>query len=44
MDFLQSAVGFLVGGSVIAGVTYPAHYVDLRYGGILAVNRILTGL
>ena len=37
-------VRFLVGGSIIVGVTSLARSVDPGYGGILAVNRILTDL
>ncbi|HUK92521.1 MAG TPA: hypothetical protein VLU98_00630 [Methanomicrobiales archaeon] len=44
MDILPNVAKFLVGGSIIVGVTYLAHYVDPKYGGILAAAPITTTL
>jgi uncharacterized membrane protein (GlpM family) len=44
MDLLPNVAKFLVGGSIIVGVTYLAHYVDPKYGGILAAAPITTSL
>jgi len=44
MDYLYTFLKFLVGGSVIVGVTSLAQGVDPRYGGILAAAPIMTTL
>jgi uncharacterized membrane protein (GlpM family) len=35
---------FFIGGGIIASVTWLAHYVDPKYGGILAAAPITTTL
>ncbi|PKG33477.1 GlpM family protein [Methanoregula sp.] len=42
MDYLQALVKFIVGGSIIVGVTYLAQQVNPKYGGILAAAPIIT--
>ena len=42
MDLSFLALRFLIGGGVIAGVTYLALQVDPKYGGILAAAPITT--
>lgn len=42
MDLSYLAIRFLIGGSVIAGVTWLALQVDPKYGGILAAAPITT--
>jgi uncharacterized membrane protein (GlpM family) len=42
MDFLYTLLKFIVGGSVIVGVTLLAEHVDPRYGGMLAAAPIIT--
>lgn len=42
MDFLYTLLKFVVGGSVIVGVTILAQHVDPRYGGMLAAAPIIT--
>lgn len=42
MDLSYFLIRFIVGGSVIAGVTWLALQVDPRYGGILAAAPITT--
>ena len=42
MDYLYTFLKFIVGGSVLVGVTYLADQVDPRYGGILAAAPIIT--
>jgi len=42
MDLSYFAIRFLIGGGVIAGVTYLALQVDPKYGGILAAAPITT--
>ena len=42
MDISYFAIRFLIGGGVIAGVTYLALQVDPKYGGILAAAPITT--
>jgi len=42
MDLSYLAIRFIVGGSVIAGVTWLALQVDPKYGGILAAAPITT--
>lgn len=42
MDISYLAIRFIVGGSVIAGVTWLALQVDPKYGGILAAAPITT--
>ena len=44
MDYLYTFLKFIVGGSVIVGVTYLAEQVDPRYGGMLAAAPIITTL
>lgn len=44
MDWLYTFLKFLVGGSIIVGVTYLAQGADPRYGGILAAAPIMTTL
>ncbi|MHB8164768.1 MAG: GlpM family protein [Methanoregula sp.] len=44
MDYLYTFLKFMVGGSVIVGVTYLAEQVDPRYGGMLAAAPIITTL
>ena len=42
MDYLYTLLKFVVGGSVIVGVTLLAEHVDPRYGGMLAAAPIIT--
>lgn len=44
MDYLYTLLKFLVGGSVIVGVTVLAENADPRYGGMLAAAPIITTL
>lgn len=44
MDYLYTLLKFIVGGSVIVGVTMLAEHVDPRYGGMLAAAPIITTL
>ena len=44
MDYLSTLLKFIVGGSVIVGVTLLAEHVDPRYGGMLAAAPIITTL
>jgi uncharacterized membrane protein (GlpM family) len=44
MEYLQTALKFIAGGSIIVGVTYLARQVNPRYGGILAAAPIITTL
>jgi uncharacterized membrane protein (GlpM family) len=44
MDYLYTLLKFVIGGSVIVGVTFLAEQVDPRYGGILAAAPIITTL
>jgi uncharacterized membrane protein (GlpM family) len=44
MNYLYTALKFIVGGGVIVGVTLFAKDVDPRYGGMLAAAPILTTL
>jgi uncharacterized membrane protein (GlpM family) len=44
MDILPNLAKFIIGGSIIVGVTWLAHYVDPKYGGILAAAPITTTL
>ena len=44
MDLSFLLLRFLIGGGVIAGVTYLALQVDPKYGGILAAAPITTTL
>ena len=41
-DSLSIALKFIIGGGIIAGVTWLARYVDPKYGGILAAAPITT--
>lgn len=44
MDYLYTLLKFVIGGSVIVGVTLLAEQVDPRYGGMLAAAPIITTL
>ncbi len=44
MDYLYMLLKFIIGGSVIVGVTLLAENVDPRYGGMLAAAPIITTL
>ena len=44
MDYLYTILKFVVGGSIIVGVTLLAQGVDPKYGGILAAAPITTTL
>ncbi len=44
MDYLYTLLKFIVGGSVIVGVTLLAQQVDPKYGGILAAAPVTTTL
>ena len=44
MDYLYTLLKFVVGGSVIVGVTLLAEHADPRYGGMLAAAPIITTL
>jgi uncharacterized membrane protein (GlpM family) len=44
MEYLQTALKFIAGGSIIVGVTYLARQVNPRYGAILAAAPIITTL
>jgi uncharacterized membrane protein (GlpM family) len=44
MDCLYTLLKFIIGGSVIVGVTLLAEHVDPRYGGMLAAAPIITTL
>jgi len=44
MNYLYTALKFIVGGGVIVGITLFAREVDPRYGGMLAAAPILTTL
>jgi uncharacterized membrane protein (GlpM family) len=44
MDYLQTLLRFVAGGSIIVGVTYLAQQINPRYGGILAAAPIITTL
>jgi uncharacterized membrane protein (GlpM family) len=44
MDYLYMLLKFIVGGSVIVGVSLLAEQVDPRYGGMLAAAPIITTL
>jgi uncharacterized membrane protein (GlpM family) len=44
MDYLYLALKFIIGGSVIVGVTVLAEHVDPKYGGLLAAAPIITTL
>lgn len=42
MDYLSALLKFVVGGSLIVGVTLLAEHADPRYGGMLAAAPIIT--
>ncbi|MDD1691126.1 MAG: GlpM family protein [Methanoregula sp.] len=42
MEYLQTLLKFIAGGSIIVGVTYLAQQVNPKYGGILAAAPIIT--
>jgi uncharacterized membrane protein (GlpM family) len=44
MDLFPDVAKFLVGGSVLVGITYLARSVDPKYGGILAAAPAVTTL
>ena len=44
MDYLYTLLKFLIGGSVIVGVTMLAEHADPKYGGMLAAAPITTTL
>jgi uncharacterized membrane protein (GlpM family) len=44
MDLFPNLAKFVIGGSIIVGVTWLARYVDPKYGGILAAAPITTTL
>ncbi len=44
MDYLYTLLKFVIGGSVMVGVTLLAEQVDPRYGGLLAAAPIITTL
>ncbi|ABS56550.1 conserved hypothetical protein [Methanoregula boonei 6A8] len=44
MDYLYLALKFIIGGSVIVGVTVLAEHLDPKYGGLLAAAPIITTL
>ena len=44
MDYLYTLLKFIIGGSIIVGVTMLAERVDPRYGGILAAAPMITTL
>jgi uncharacterized membrane protein (GlpM family) len=44
MNYLYTALKFIIGGGVIVGVTLFAREIDPRYGGMLAAAPILTTL
>jgi uncharacterized membrane protein (GlpM family) len=44
MNYLYTVLKFVIGGSVIVGVTVLAEKADPRYGGMLAAAPIITTL
>jgi len=44
MDYLYTLLKFVIGGSVLVGVTVLTDHVDPRYGGILAAAPMITTL
>ncbi|HJX55752.1 MAG TPA: GlpM family protein [Methanoregula sp.] len=44
MDYLYTFLKFIIGGSIIVGVTVLAEHIDPRYGGILAAAPMITTL
>ena len=44
MDYLNTVLKFIIGGSVIVGVTMLAENADPKYGGMLAAAPIITTL
>ena len=44
MDYLYTLLKFIIGGSVIVGVTMLAEHADPKYGGMLAAAPIITTL
>jgi uncharacterized membrane protein (GlpM family) len=44
MDYLYTLLKFVMGGSIIVGVTVLAKHMDPRYGGILAAAPMITTL
>jgi len=44
MEYSGIVLKFIIGGSIIAGVTFLASEIDPRYGGILAAAPLTTTL
>ncbi len=44
MDYIYTLLKFVIGGSVMVGVTFLADQVDPRYGGMLAAAPMITTL
>ena len=44
MNYLYTLLKFIVGGTIIVGVTFLAEQVDPRYGGMLSAAPIITTL
>ena len=44
MDYLYTFLKFVMGGSIVVGVTLLAEHVDPRYGGIVAAAPMITTL
>ena len=44
MEWLYLITKFIVGGVIIVGITFLTHYIDPKYGGILASAPIITTL
>ena len=44
MDYFYTFLKFIIGGSIIVGVTVLAEHIDPRYGGILAAAPMITTL
>ncbi|MDI6875584.1 MAG: GlpM family protein [Methanomicrobiales archaeon] len=42
MEYLYTALRFIVGGLIVVGVPYLAEYIDPRFGGLLTVAPIAT--
>jgi uncharacterized membrane protein (GlpM family) len=44
MDYLYTFLKFVIGGSILVGVTMLTEHMDPRYGGMLAAAPIITTL
>ena len=44
MDYIYTFLKFVIGGSILVGVTLLTEHVDPRYGGMLAAAPIITTL